>query len=338
MLAANDTRPSLLDPREEHFRIPSSHAGLSLFLRHLPPPEQTSPRGVVLYVHGATFPSALSIAHRFDGRSWRDELCAAGFHVWGFDFHGYGHSDPYPAMCEPPEGRAPLCTAEDASREIEQAVRFICDRHGTERISLVAHSWGTIATCRFAARSPTVVDRLVLFGAIARRNKTSAAEHSAWRLVSLQDQWDRFTAEVPKGERPVLSRRHFDKWAERYLDSDPTSRTRTPPSVKTPSGPWHDIGRAWAGDLAYDPSGVQAPVAIIRGEWDSMCSDADAAWLFAAFRESPMRCDMKISRATHLMHLEASRYALYRETQNFLAGGDAPANMIEPPRRIRCLP
>jgi pimeloyl-ACP methyl ester carboxylesterase len=265
MLAASRTRPSLLDPREEHFRIPSGHAGLSLFLRHLLPPGQQSARGVVLYVHGATFASALSIAHRFDGRSWRDELCAAGFHVWGFDFHGYGHSDPYPAMCEPPEGREPLCTAEDASRQIEQAVGFICDRHRAERISLVARSWGSIATCRFAARSPAVVDRLVLFGAIARRDATEAAEYPAWRLVSLQDQWDRFTAEVPTGERPVLSRRHFDDWGARYLDSDPTSRTRMPPSVKTPSGPWHDIGRAWAGDLAYDPSRVQAPVAIIRG-------------------------------------------------------------------------
>jgi len=28
----------------------------------------------------------------FDGRSWRDELCAAGFHVWGLDFHGFGRS------------------------------------------------------------------------------------------------------------------------------------------------------------------------------------------------------------------------------------------------------
>ena len=90
--------PALLDPREEHFHIPSSHAGLSLFLRHLPPPDGISPQGVALYVHGATFPSALSMAHRFDGCSWRDELCAAGFHVWGFDFHGYGHSDPYPAI------------------------------------------------------------------------------------------------------------------------------------------------------------------------------------------------------------------------------------------------
>jgi pimeloyl-ACP methyl ester carboxylesterase len=312
----------LLDPREQHFRVLSSHAGLSLFLRHLPPPEGTPAQGVVLYVHGATFPSELSIAHRFDDRSWRDELCAAGFHVWGFDFHGYGNSDPYPAMSEPPEGREPLCTAEDASRQIEQVVRFICEQQAVDRISLVAHSWGTIATCRFAARYPTLVDRLVLFGAIARRRGTKAAQYPAWRLVSLQDQWDRFVAEVPETEPPVLSRRHFDDWAARYLDSDPASRTREPAAVKTPSGPWHDIGRAWAGDLAYHPSSVRAPVAIIRGEWDSMCTDSDAAWLFAAFSASPIRRDIKISRATHLMHLEASRYALYRETQNFLAGGD----------------
>ena len=81
-----------------------------------------------------------------------------------------------------------------------------------------------------------------------------------------------------------------------------------------------DIGCAWAGDLAYEPARVRAPVAIIRGEWDSMCTDADAAWLFGAFTSSPIRRDVKISRGTHLMHLEASRYALYRETQNFLAG------------------
>ncbi len=123
----------------------------------------------------------------------------------------------------------------------------------------------------------------------------------------------------------MLSRRHFAEWGERYLDSDPTSRTRTPPGVKTPSGPWFDIARAWACTLGYDPARVRAPVAIIRGEWDSMCNDGDAAWLFAAFTSSPIRRDVKISRGTHLMHLETSRYALYRETQNFLAGGDEPA-------------
>ena len=327
MLATHAVTVHRLDPREEHFRIPSCHPGLSLFLRRLPPPTAVPLRGVVLYVHGATFPSALSIAHRFDGRSWRDELCAAGFDVWALDFHGYGQSDPYPAMSESPEGRAPLCGAEDAGRQLDQAVRFVRECTAVARISLVAHSWGTIVACRLAACSPGLVDRLVLFGAIARRNGTDHARYAAWRMVSLEDQWNRFTAEVPDGELPVLSRRHFAEWGERYLDSDPTSRTRTPPGVKTPSGPWHDIACAWAGDLAYDPSRIRAPVAIIRGEWDGMCNDADAVWLFAALTSSPIRRDVKLGRATHLMHLEAGRYALYRETQNFLAGGDAPASV-----------
>ncbi len=317
--------PALLDPHEAHYRIPSSHVGLSLFLRHLPPPDGMPAKHIVLYVHGATFPSALSIAHRFDGRSWRDALCDAGFHVWALDFHGYGHSDRYPEMSEPADRHDPLCTVEDASQQLEQAVRFICRHHGAERISIVAHSWGTVVACHLAARCPKRIGRLVLFGAIARRDGKAAQSFPAWRPVTLQEQWQRFTAEVPAGELPVLLRRHFYEWGERYLDSDPTSRTRSPPGVQTPSGPWFDIGRAWAGELGYEPSRIRAPIAIIRGEWDSMCSDADAAWLFAAFAASPIRRDVKISRGTHLMHLEASRYALYRETGAFLAGGDDPA-------------
>ena len=76
-----------LDSREQHFRIPGPHQGMSLFLRCLPAADTGSrPRRAVLYVHGATFPSALSIAYRFDGRSWRDALGDAGFDVWGVGF------------------------------------------------------------------------------------------------------------------------------------------------------------------------------------------------------------------------------------------------------------
>src|SRR4029077_6501188 len=90
-----------LDPREQHCWIESPRRGMQLFLRYLPPlTRQTHEGGPVLSVHGATFPSALSIALRFDGYSWRDALCEAGFDVWGFDFHGYGYSDRYPAMNE----------------------------------------------------------------------------------------------------------------------------------------------------------------------------------------------------------------------------------------------
>lgn len=318
-----------LDPREEHFRIPSHHDGLSLFLRYLPSGGAAAGGRVVLYVHGGTFPSALSIAHRFDGRSWRDELCAAGFHVWGLDFHGFGRlSDPYPEMAEPAARHPPLGRAVDASRQIAQAVRFICAHHGVARVSLIAHSWGSIASGHFAGRCPERVDRLVFFGPIARRPRQSEPVRlPGWRLISLKDQWDRFTAEVPPGEPPVLSEQHFAEWGEAYLAIDPESQSRSPAAVKTPSGAFQDIFDAWAGDFAYDPALVRAPVAIIRGAWDGMCTDEDARWLFDSLRQSPLRRDIKIGRATHLMHLEENRHALYRETETFLRGDDGPAEL-----------
>jgi pimeloyl-ACP methyl ester carboxylesterase len=130
----------------------------------------------------------------------------------------------------------------------------------------------------------------------------------------------RFVEDVPPGEPAVLSRKHFKEWAECYLDSDEGSRSRNPVGVKIPSGPFTDILRAWHGELGYDPALVQSPVALIRGEWDGVIPDEDARWLFDAFKVSPIKRDIRISRATHLMHLEAMRGALYREATTFLLG------------------
>src|SRR5271167_4969534 len=144
-----------LDARERHERIAGPHPGLSLFLRHLPPSGPSAGRErIVLFVHGGTFPSALSIAHRFDGRSWRDELSDAGFHVWGLDFHGFGYSDPYKDTAS----KNPLGRTEHASRQLEQAVRFILAHHARPSLSLIAHSWGTMVAGHLAARCPELVD------------------------------------------------------------------------------------------------------------------------------------------------------------------------------------
>src|SRR5262245_44718170 len=311
-----------LDPREQHFWIASPRRELRLFLRHLPPAARPNrPALIVLYVHGATFPSGLSIAHRFDGYSWRDALCAAGFDVWGFDFHGFGHSDRYPEMSAPPDANPALCRTQDASEQLEAAVRFILAKHGAASLSVLTHSWGSMPACRFAGRHPTLIDRLVLFGPIARRaprryEKPPSAP--AWRIVTLEDQWARFIEDVPPHEPPVLSRAHFEDWGTRYLASDPDARSRVPAGVKIPTGPFTDILHAWHGELAYDPALVRAPVAIIRGAWDGLIPDDDARRLFDAFTSSPDKRDVKIGRGTHLMHLETMRHALYRESITFL--------------------
>lgn len=314
-----------LDDREQHFRIPGPRDGMALFLRLLPAETACQPRRSVLYVHGATFPSALSIAHRFDGRSWRDALCDAGFDVWGLDFYGYGCSDRYPEMSQPAQDHAPLCVSEDAAAQLAAAVHFILGHQNITKLSLIAHSWGSMPACLFAGAHPALVDRLVLFGPISRREQARGETPPAlpaWRNVSIEDQWKRFIEDVPAHEPPVLSVTHFNGWSARYLDSDPESRSRDPFSVRTPLGPSSEIIKAWHGELAYDPAAVSAPVAVIRGEWDGLMPDKDARWLFDAFTRSPNKRDVKISRGTHLMHLEVMRPALWRESIAFLRGDD----------------
>jgi pimeloyl-ACP methyl ester carboxylesterase len=319
-----------LDPREQHFRIPGPREGMSLFLRFLPAVNTAMrPRRAVLYVHGATFPSALSIAHRFDGKSWRDALGDAGFDVWGLDFYGFGHSDRYPEMSQPAADNPPLCVAEDAAQQLEAAIRFILGHQNIEKLSLISHSWGSMPLGLVAGAHSALVDRLVLFAPIARRGPRryeAPPSFPAWRIVTSEDQWNRFVEDVPAGEPPVLSPIHFGEWSERYLDSDPDNRSRDPAGVKTPLGPFSEIIKAWHGQLAYDPALVRSPVAIIRGEWDGLIGDDDARWLFDAFTQSAVKRDIKIGRGTHLMHLETMRFALWQESINFLLANEpAPA-------------
>jgi pimeloyl-ACP methyl ester carboxylesterase len=172
-----------------------------------------------------------------------------------------------------------------------------------------------------AGQQPDTVDRLVLFGPIARRDPPRYLPRPngpAWRPISAEAQWERFIEDVPADEAPVLARAEFDDWAERYLASDPGSALRSPPAVAVPSGPFVEILRSWHGELPYDPALVRAPVCLLRGEWDGLATDADARWLFGAFRNVPEKRDVMLGRGTHLMHLEANRAALWRELVAFL--------------------
>ncbi len=165
------------------------------------------------------------------------------------------------------------------TRQVEAAVRFILQHEGVARVALLAHSWGTMVAGQFAAAHPDLVDRLAFFAPITRRDGPVREQSPApaWRVVTAADQYRRFVEDVPASEPQVLPRRHFEDWAERYLESDPDSGSRDPAGVKVPTGPGTEIARAWAGELAYEPGLIRAPTAILRGEWDSLVTDATRA-------------------------------------------------------------
>ena len=302
---------------QQTFRLPASGTHPSLFVRRQP----LIGAPAVLYVQGATFPSALSVGFDFGGGSWLDDWHARGFDAWAFDFAGFGESGRYPAMSEPADRHPPLGRAPEAALQVASVLALIRRETGGRRVSLVAHSWGSMPAACVTIAEPDAVDRLVLFAPIARRTGGKPAALPAWADVTNAAQHARFVEDVPKGHPPVLVA--FDRWAPAYLASDAGAAGRSPPAVRIPNGPRADNAEAWSGRLAWNPAQLTRPLSIVRGAWDSLCTDADAAMLLAAATAAPQRRDRRLEAGTHLMHLETGRRILY-EAVGCALKGDEP--------------
>jgi len=272
--------------------------------------------GDVIYLHGATFGADLSIFYRFDGRSWADAINDIDLAVWGFDLPGYGCSGGYPADLGRPAGRI-----DDAVLQLRRVIAAVREQNGGRAVSLIAHSWGGSVAARYAGLHARDVKALVLFAPFVTRGQ-AASPAGATTLpshypVTLWAQYRRFVEDVPRGHPQVLSEVHFETWGAAYLATDPLAVHRIPPAVSTPYGPVADIGAMWSGQQLYDPSRIVAPTLLVRGEWDSLCADADAQRLLAALGTAD-KDDVKIERATHLMHLELQRTVLHDRVNRFL--------------------
>jgi pimeloyl-ACP methyl ester carboxylesterase len=285
-------------------------------------------RGDVLYVHGATFSSDLSVFYKFDQRSWADALVEAGFNAWGFDFVGYGRSSRYDIRSTFPRGRLT-----EALPQLAEVVNHIRRRNGGKKVFLIAHSWGTLVAARYVSDNPEHVSALVLFGPPVVRNENVGTAQTGNRsetsetsvtsvapshhLISAWAQYRRFVEDVPRGEPQVLSESHFEAWHPAWLATDATAKSRTPESVISPYGPIVDIEALWSGTSFFDAAKISMPLLLVRGEWDSVCDDADAARLLTKVIAID-KSDIKIPRATHLMHLESERTMLHNVVNTFL--------------------
>jgi alpha-beta hydrolase superfamily lysophospholipase len=270
----------------------------------------------VLYVHGATFGADLSVFFPLGEGSWADALTRAGWNAWGFDFAGFGASGRYSSNLTQPAG-----TIEDAVDDLRRAVAAIQERNGGNPVILLAHSRGAAVAARYAGENAAHVRALVLFAPIVARPPSAASagqpELPSHYLLSVWAQYRRFIEDVPRGQPQVLAEAHMQAWARQYLASDPQSGAREPPAVLTPAGPVADIACLWSGHELYDPARIKAPTLLVRGEWDSLCTDADASGLLSSLA-TRIRHDVKIPRATHLMHLEQQRAQLHLSVNRFL--------------------
>ena len=299
-------------------RLAWMHEGETLQLAVV---RQPAPGPAVLWVHGATFPSALSAGWRMAGVSWLDQLQDAGMDAWAFDFAGYGDSDRPAVFDRTADSAPPFGRWRAAAEQVATVLRAIRRERPSVPIHVVAHSWGTLPARQAAIAHPELVARLVLFGPVTTRDGKpgqAVATAPAWTLMTAAQQRPRQRTGMPTHLPTPVSAEELDRWCAAYLDSDPDSHRRSPRAAKIPNGPGADIDRLWSGEALVDDGRVRQPTLIVRGAWDHVTTDADAARLFAALSGASDRRDVKIAGGNHWLHLQPRRRALWAETLSFL--------------------
>ncbi|HEX8656612.1 MAG TPA: alpha/beta hydrolase [Hymenobacter sp.] len=312
-----------IPPRFDRFRVESRLPGLQLSVLHLPPTgkRQAVP---VLFIHGASFPSALAAGFRMQGISWMDDVAAAGYDAYALDFLGYGDSDRYPQMAQAPTGSPGYGTGAQVAQDVDRAVEAILQRTRARQVYLVGHSWGATVCAYYAGQHPEKVGRLVLFAPFPPvaplANKTEAtAPPAAYQDMTPAERIAQFRSGVPPGEAQVLAPELASTWPTAWLRSDPTAATRHPATIRFPAGWELDLMACGAGRCYYDPARIAVPTLLIRGEWDQLPSAEAADSLFRRLVRAPVKRYVVIERATHVLHLEKSRFQLYQEVRNFLS-------------------
>lgn len=308
----------------EEYLVPSGDHGIHLYVRNKRPISMTSysPERVVLFVHGATYPSETSFDLQVGGFSWMDFIAKHGYDVYMMDVRGYGRSTRPPEMSVPAAESGPIVHTDVAVRDLATVVDHIRARRGVHTINLIGWSWGTSIVGSYAAMNSDRVTRLVLYAPQWIRQFPAASTPAlpAYRIVTKETATQRWLRGVPAAaQADLIPQGWLDTWWKANMLSDTAGAKQDPPVVRAPNGCVHDGHRYWGSNTPlYDPSTIEVPVLVVHGDWDVDTPAYMAQAVFARLTKSPLKRYIVIGEGTHTVLLERNRMQLFREVQLFL--------------------
>jgi pimeloyl-ACP methyl ester carboxylesterase len=302
----------------EILKTESHIAGLKISLIHKKPPVLSNDYAV-LFLHGSSFPAALSFDFKMNGYSWMDNVVENGYDAYALDFLGYGNADRYPEM-ESNTNSKPVGKALEVYKDVDKAINLIIQRTGKTKVYLVGHSWGGSVAALYAIKYPHKVAKLVLYAAITQRNDSSAIQNieSAFEMMTPDERVTAMKKLTPEKKSCQLEPEIFTVWGSTWLQSDMLASKFKSNCVRFPAGPSADVVDMMHNRSYYSAVDIIVPVLVIRGEWDKYPNNTDDEKLVVQLENAPYKKYVVIEKATHVMHLEKSRYQLYDETLRFL--------------------
>ncbi|MBC7708702.1 MAG: alpha/beta fold hydrolase [Rhizobacter sp.] len=310
----------------EEFTVPTADAGINLYVRN------KHPRGInafpadkiLLYVHGATYPSETAFDLKLNGFSWMDYIAQHGYDVYLVDLRGYGKSTRPVEMDKPAADNEPIVRTATAVKDVGTAVDFILKRRGVAKINLLGWSWGTSTMGWYTAQNNDKVNRLVLYAPQWIRNSASLTDTGgkigAYRSVSRDAALGRWLTNVPEDKKAdLIPAGWFDAWADATFATDPVGAKQTPPVLRAPNGVVQDGREYWgAGKALYDPAGIRVPTFLAHAEWDADTPSYMLHAYFAKLTNAPYKRYVEIGEGTHTIIMEKNRMQLFQAVQQFL--------------------
>ena len=311
----------------EEFNIPGADPGITLYVRNKHPAGMKSvpAERVVLFVHGATWPSEVTFDLELNGLSWMEYIAQHGYDVYFFDLRGYGRSTRPPAMAAPADAHAPIVRTATAVADLGVAVDFVLKRRGVPKLNLLSWSWGTSIAGQYTADHNDKVAKLVLYaplwlGHLPAVTTAGDARLGAYRSVTREAARAGWLAGVPEGQAgSFIPPGWFEAFAAAAFASDPEGAAQTPPVVRAPLGVIADNREFWSqGKPLHDPGRIQVPVFLAHGEWDAVLPSELLYGYFAKLTNAPYRRYVEIGAATHYLMIEKNRMQLFEAVQQFL--------------------
>lgn len=310
----------------EEFMVPAVDSGISLYVRNKHPQGVNLFPGekILLYVHGATYPSETAFDLKLNGLSWMDYIARHGYDVYLVDLRGYGKSTRPPEMDKPAADNEPIVRTETAVKDVGAAVDFILKRRGVSKINLLGWSWGTTIMGSYTVQNNDKVNRLVLYAPQWIRTTPSLVNPGdklgAYRTVSrdaAKSRWLTGVAEDKKAD--LIPPGWFEAWADATFATDPVGAKQTPPVLRAPNGVVQDGREFWgAGKALYDPAGIRVPTFLAHAEWDADLPSYMLHAYFAKLTNAPYKRYVEIGEGTHTVIMEKNRIQLFQAVQQFL--------------------
>jgi pimeloyl-ACP methyl ester carboxylesterase len=312
----------------ETLMIPARDPGIMLHVRNKRPDgvTQFGADRIVLFVHGATYPSETGFDIPLGGVSWMDYVAARGFDVYMVDVRGYGRSTRPPAMGRPASENPPFANTQDAVNDVGAAVDFILKRRNVTKIDLIGWSWGTAIMAGYTAKNNEKVSRLVLYATLwTLKSPPPISGLGAYRSVQKDSARQRGLRGIPPERVQEISPdAWFEQWWAANVATDPDGAKQVPPVVRAPNGILDDLAKYWAqGKPTWNPADIRVPVLMIMAEWDQDTPLYMSYEVFPQLKNAPLKRLEVLGEGTHAIALEKNRGVLFQQVQTFLEEAQA---------------